>query len=83
MLVTIANFVASTHKDEFEKVLSLRGRKQPYFTKNSRELRSPKKINNTDIYVETHFSADMIVELSKRIIRLFGYKEDDLSIEAK
>jgi hypothetical protein len=46
-------------------------------------LRDPERINNTDIYVETHFSANRIVELSKRIIRLFGYKESDLSIETE
>jgi len=59
------------------------GRKRPYFTRNPNELRNPKRINNTDIYIETNLSANSIVKLSKSIISLFGYKENDLSIEVR
>ncbi len=83
MLIKICNLMLSAHKDQFEKVLNLAGRKRPYFTKNRNELRKPEKIGNTDIYVETHLNANNIVKLSKSIIAFFGYKSDDLSIEVK
>jgi hypothetical protein len=47
------------------------------------ELRSPEKIPGTDIYVEVNLSANSIVRLSIDILSLFGYKKDDLSIEAR
>ncbi len=83
LLITITNLMLSAHREQFDKVLNLVGRKRPYFTRNPNELRIPERINNTDIYVETHLSAKSIVKLSKSIIALFGYSEDDLSIEVR
>ena len=73
----------STHRDQFDKVLNLVGRKRPYFTKNPGELRIPERINDTDIYVETNLSANSIVKLSKNILVLYEYAESDLSIEVR
>lgn len=83
MLIKITNLMLSTHRDNFERVLNLVGRKRPYFTKNPNELRIPERIDNTNIYIEINLSANSIVKLSKSIISLFGYKEDDLFIEVK
>ncbi|MBT1248695.1 restriction endonuclease subunit R [Thermosipho sp. 1244] len=83
MLIKITNLMLSAHRTQFDKVLNLRGRKRPYFTKNPNELRIPERINNTQIYVETNLSANSIVKLSKSIILLFGYKEEDLHIEIR
>lgn len=81
MLLTIANLMFSYHKEQFDKVLELRGRKKPYFTKNPKELRAPERIDHTDIYIETNFNANMIVKLSQKLLALFGHKEDELLIE--
>jgi len=83
MLIEITDLMLSAHREQFNKVLNLRGRKRPYFTRNSNELRVPERINNTDIYVETNLNANAIVRLSKDIISIFGYKEDDLSIDTR
>lgn len=47
------------------------------------ELREPEKIKDTDIYVETNLSANSIVSLSKKVIKLFGYDENELIIHTK
>jgi GTPase SAR1 family protein len=83
MLITVINIMLSTHGDKFEIVLKLAGTKRPYFSKNSNELRIPRKINNTDIYVETNLSSNSIVKISKLIIGRLGDNPDDLSIEVK
>ena len=83
MLTKITNLMLSAHREQFYKVLNLKGRKRPYFTRNPNELRVPERINNTEVYVETNLSANSIVKLSKSIISLFGYREDDLSIEVR
>ena len=83
ILIQICNIMLVTHRDRFEQVLSLRGYKRPYFTKNSSELRSPEKINGTDIYVETQLNATDIVKRSRTILSLFGYTKDDLLIEVR
>lgn len=82
-MITIANLMLSAHREQFEKVLTLRGRKRPYFSKNPKELRTPERIKSTDLYVETHLSADSIVKLSRKIIAVFGHGKDDLPIEVR
>ncbi len=52
-----------------------------YFSRNSSELREPRRIGNTDIYVETNLSANAIVKLCRKIVALFGYRKEDLIIE--
>ena len=83
MLMKIIDLMLYVHREQFSRVLKLRGRKRPYFSKNPNELRKPERINNTDIYVETNLSANSIVKISKKIIALFGYGESDIHIEAK
>ena len=80
MLLQVCKIMSSAHKERFERVLSLRGRKRPYFTKNPNELRSPERINSTDVYVEVNMSANSIVKLSINVLSLFGYKKEDIAI---
>jgi len=82
-LLKMCDILAASHKDRFEEVLSLTGRKRPYFTKNPNELKAPERIAGTDIYVETNLSADRIGKISFDMISLFGYSAGDLSIEAQ
>ncbi len=81
LLLGICDEINNLHKKDFDKVLSLKGRKRPYFTKNANELRVPEKIKSTDIFVETNLSANSIVSLCEDVLSLFGYK-DSLKIES-
>ena len=83
LLIQICNIMLATHKDMFDQILNLIGRKRPYFTKNKNELRSPERINGTNIYVEINLSANGIVKLSKDVLSAFGYSKEDILIEVK
>lgn len=82
ILIKICNLMSSMHRNNFERVLNLQGRKRPYFTKNSNELRIPKKIKGTDIFVEINLSANSIVKMCLDVLSLFGYSKEDFTIEA-
>lgn len=82
ILIKICSLMNSIHRNNFERVLNLQGRKRPYFTKNANELRIPEKIEGTDIFVEINLSANSIVKMSLDILSLFGYSEEDFTIEA-
>ena len=82
LLLTLCSDIARMHMKDFNKVLSLKGRKRPYFTKNLNELRAPERIEGTDIFAETNLSANHIVTLSEEILSLFGYTEH-LRIESE
>lgn len=81
LLIKTAEIIYLAHKDEFEKALTIAGNKLMYFSKNPEKMRDPKRISNSDIYVETWLGANRIVLITKKLISLFGYKEDDLVIE--
>ena len=80
VLVVISGVLAADHKKEFEKVFGLVGRKRIYFSHNSNELREPKKVPGTDVYVETHMSAKMLMKMCKDVLALFNYTENELKV---
>jgi len=83
LLIRICNIMVTTHRDRFEQILTLAGRKRPYFTRNPNELRIPERVDGTDIYAETNLSASSIVKLSRDVLSLFGYSKEDLLIEVR
>jgi hypothetical protein len=63
--------------------LNLKGRVRTYFTLDSNDLKSYKKVDGTEIFVETNLNTNNIVSISKRVIKLFGHDENSLIIESK
>ena len=80
LLCTLARILKEKHPDAFLRVLQLRGKKRPYFSRRPIDLRKPELIEGTDIYVETNLSASYIVRLCRELVRLFGYRGEDLEI---
>lgn len=85
LIVTLCEQIYRENEKDFERVLvnpSLKGEKRPYFSKNKHDLTEcSKKIEGTDIYIETRFNANKIVDLCKKMLKLFGYKESNFKIE--
>ncbi len=81
MFIQICNIMALNHKERFEDIFQLSGRKNPYFSRDPADLRSPALIEGTDIYAEVSFGAKYLTKLAKNVISLFGYSEDDLKAE--
>lgn len=80
MLFKLSEEIAILHKKDLDKLLTLKGTKRPYFTRDQNELRSPEMIKGTDIFVECNLGANSIVSLCEDVLGLFGYA-DDLKIE--
>ena len=83
MLIRLCAIVHSDHRDRFEEVLNLKGKSRPPFSRNDNELVYPAQINGTNIFVETHGSATMVVKRAKDLIVNFGYDEGNLSFETQ
>ncbi|MFH1798227.1 MAG: restriction endonuclease subunit R [Candidatus Omnitrophota bacterium] len=83
ILIKICSLMNSIHRNNFEQVLNLQGRKRPYFTKNANELRIPEKIEGTDIFIEINLSANSIVKMCMDVLLLFGYSKEDFNIEVR
>jgi hypothetical protein len=80
MLTTLCNCFATSHPQDFEKVLWLYDDLKPCFSRYSDQLRIPEKIRKTNIYVETKLPPDEIVKTVGDLLTEFGYGHDDLVI---
>ena len=79
MLVKLCELIHTAHSDRFEEVLNLRGN-NPYFSRNSSDLPTPRQIDGTDIFVNVSHTRQ-IKQIAIRLITHFGYDENDLSCE--
>ncbi|MBA7491018.1 hypothetical protein ES702_01562 [subsurface metagenome] len=82
LLVKLAEIIHESHSSNFKKVLTLKGKKRPYFSFNENELRVPQKIDRTNIFMETNWSANSIVKICQRLLNTFDYSSEDLKIDA-
>lgn len=77
MLYKLCNLIVTNHNDTFMRLLELK----PYVSTDPSGMFDSKKINNTDLYIELHGSAEGIINVCKRIVLLFGYKPDEFFID--
>ena len=82
LLITISEIISRQYGPSFyEHAKELRGSKLVYFSKNTTGMREPKKIGDTNVYVETKWDADAMETHCRRLISQFGYSDWDLKIE--
>ena len=85
VLEGVCNIMQQFHPNDINRVLGMRGRKRIYFTQSKNQLSSkeakdvPRRIKNTNIFMETNYPANLHVERSYQIIELFGYKRTELN----
>jgi len=80
VVLTTAEIMYKLHEDEFDKILNLKGKKRPYFSKDPNLLRDPRKIKSTNVYAEINMGAVLCMKLSKRVLNEFGYCENDVEV---
>lgn len=87
ILLIISKKLYEEKKDEFSKVLQLKGSKRTYYSKDGREKRQggilivPIKIPDTPFYFEGNISANQVVSITEDLLVLFGYNPSDIKIE--
>jgi hypothetical protein len=69
------------NKDDFESILYITLDGKDCFSENPHGFLNSGEIKGSNIYVNLDLSAMRTVALSKEILKNFGLKEDDLSIE--
>ncbi len=85
VLEGVCNVMQQLHPNEINRVLGMRGRKRIYFAQSKNQLSSkeakdvPRRIKNTNIFIETNYPANLHVERSYQVLELFGYKRTELN----
>jgi predicted type IV restriction endonuclease len=83
VLINVCNILSKAKERDFEIVLNLEGRKRKYFSNDPADLKEPRLVNGTRIFVETNFNASNLYMIAVKVLKTFGYTEEDLSIETR
>ncbi len=83
LLVGVCAIVRDKHPDNFERILEVRGRRLPYFSRVEDELHMPRAIGNTGIYASCQGAGVLIEGRARRVVELFGHPGDSLSVQLK
>lgn len=81
VLARVVDGLHDRHPDTFGKALELRGRANPYMSRNATELKAPRRVASSSYYVDTHLSAAAIVQRAELFLDCFGYPKTDLVVE--
>ena len=68
---------------EFERVLELRGRVRPYFSRNPDDLHEAVQVGRSGIFAELNLSAINIVERCREVVELCGFDPREFGVETR
>ena len=68
---------------QFERVLELRGRARPYFSRNPDDLLTPAQVAGSGIFAETKLGATGVVERCQLVIELCGFDPREFDVETR
>jgi hypothetical protein len=83
VLRELSRVLSVQHPDDFEQVLSLRGRVRPPFSRDPSVLVAPHEVPDTGIYLDANKSAAQISTLAYRLAEMFGLRNSDFSIDTQ
>ena len=86
LLQKLSEIIYLRHPSEFGSVLQLYGTRRDgsrrdYYSMNHELVDAPKPVGNSGYYVDTKFGLDAAVKQCHKVLRLFGYQDQDLEVE--
>ena len=83
LLVQVCLLMRQRHPEDFEKVLEIRGRMNPYFSRSAEDLYVPKPVGDTGIYASCQGAGSLLEQRARRVVELFGYPTDTLAVRTR
>ena len=83
LLVGVCLMMRDSHPGEFERILEIRGRKLPYFSRAGGELNLPRPIGDTGIFASCHGTGALIAGRARRVVEHFGHPAGSLVIQLR
>ena len=82
-LVGVCSMLRDRNPDNFERILEIRGRALPYFSKTEDEVNLPRQIGDSGIYASCQGAGVLIEARARRVVELFGYPRDSLTVQTR
>lgn len=82
VLHKVVRLIYSDQKD-LSLALRVKGTKRSYFSKDSKLLVDPQRIEGTPYFFEGNLSANQIMRTIDKLFKIFGYKKSDLKVNLR
>ena len=83
LLVGVCLMMRDSHTGDFERILEIRGRKLPYYSKAPEEMNLPRPIGDTGIFASCHGTGALIAGRAHRVVEHFGHSAGSLVIQLR
>ena len=80
LLVQVCLVMRQRHPEDFERILDIRGRRLPYFSRSREDVHQPKAVGDTGIYASCQRTSTLLEMKARRVVELFGYPADSLVV---
>ena len=83
LLVGVCLMMRDRHPGDFERILEIRGRKLPYFSRAAGELNLPRPIGDTGIFASCHGTGALVAGRARQVVEHFGHPAGSLVIQLR
>ena len=83
LLVGVCLMMRDSHPGDFERILEIRGRKLPYYSRVAGELNVPRPIRDTGIFTSCHGTGALMAGRARRVVQHFGHPAGSLVIHLR
>ena len=83
LLVGVCLMMRDSHPGDFERILEIRGRKLPYYSRVAGELNLPRPIGDTGIFASCQGTGALIAGRARRVVEHFGHPAGSLVIQLR
>ena len=83
LLVQVCLVMRQRHPGDFVKVLEIRGRKNPYFSRSAEDLYAPKAVGDSGIYASCQGAGSLLEQRAGRVVEFFGYPADSIDVQTR
>ena len=82
LLVEVCLMMRDLHAGDFGRILELRGRTNPHFSRVAEELQVPRPIGDTGIFACCQGGGGVLAARARRVVEFFGHLPESLVIRA-
>ena len=83
LMVGVCLMMRDSHPGDFERILEIRGRKLPYFSRAAGELNLPRPIGDTGIFAACQGTGALVSGRARRVVEHFGHPAGSLIIQLR
>ena len=82
LLVEVCLMMRELHSEDFGRILEMRGRTNPHFSRIAEELQAPRSIGDTGIFASCQGGGAVLAARARRVAEFFGHPPESLVIRA-